>query len=363
MTRPYCARFAGSLLGLLCSLGLTACGEGEPAKAASESREHVVEVASAEVQTVQSRLIVAGSLEAQRRVRLYNEISGIITQLSVREGDRVASNQLLVAIDADLIQAELDKASAQQAQAKVDYERLIKLKPRQLASDEEIARASTALDIASADVKLQRTRLAKTRILAPFSGVITERLYEPGDVVAVNSNILTLIDPASINLKVNIPESWLPLVRTGDTVAITIDALGGSAHAGQIARIYPTIDASTRKGSAEIAFSPLPNGARAGQLARVELNAQAQQQLVIPSRAIHHDAQGAYVYRYEADASIKKIYVEKGLQHGEVFAINGGLSNADKVVIKGFIGLRDGKKVTVFDASAEASLASTPQAK
>lgn len=337
---------------LISTLTLTACSGDEADKDKKKASEHIVEVSLAEIQAVNSTLDVAGTLEATNTVNLYNEISGVIRQLPLRPGDRAKKDQLLVAIDDQLIQAELAKAKAQKAQATLDYQRLQKLKPRQLASDEEIERAATALDIASAEQDLQQARLNLTRLRAPFAGIISERFFEPGDVVAMHSHILTLIDPDSIYLKVQLAESWIPLLHEGDAVKVSIDSLpasqGEALHPARISRIYPAIDANTRKGSVEIVLQPIPAGARVGQLARVQLQTRASDQLVIPTRAIHHDTQGAYVYLIDSNSKAQKTYVTKGLQHGELQEIRAGLNTSDRVVVKGFIGLRDDKLVNIY---------------
>jgi membrane fusion protein (multidrug efflux system) len=348
---------------LISMLTLVACGNDEAAMPKKKA-EHIIEVGVAEIQPVRSEIEVAGTLEAANTVNMFNEISGVITQLPLHEGDHAKKGQLLVAIDDQLIQAELAKASAQKAQAKLDYERLIKLKPRQLASDEEIARAATALDIATAEQDLQGARLSLTRLLAPFDGVVSGRFFEPGDVVAVHSHILTLIDPKSIYLKVQVAEAWIPRLHEGDSVQVRIDSLaniqGKASHPGRINRIYPAIDPNTRKGGVEIQLQPVPAGARVGQLARVLLQTRASDQLVIPTRAIHHDTQGAYVYLVDVQSKAQKVSVKKGVQHGELLEIREGLNAGDRVVTRGFIGLRDDKPVQIYrpDSSPE----NTPRA-
>jgi membrane fusion protein (multidrug efflux system) len=142
-------------------------------------------------------------------------------------------------------------------------------------------------------------------------------------------------------------ENWIPLIQTGDSVDIQIDALADSVHAGLIKRVYPTIDASTRKGTVEIEFQPAPVGAQAGQLARVYLKTRAADKLVVPAHTIHHDSKGAYVYLVNEENQANKIYVQKGVQYGETIEITSGLHASDAIVIKGFNGLRHGKKVNV----------------
>ncbi len=98
--------------------------------------------------------------------------------------------------------------------------------------------------------------------------MITERLFEPGDVVPLHSHIMTLIDPNSLQVKIRLSEIRIPLKQQGDKVEISIDALGDARYHGRISRIYPTIEPKTRKGTVEVVLLPVPAGARAGQLAR-----------------------------------------------------------------------------------------------
>jgi len=136
-------------------------------------------------------------------------------------------------------------------------------------------------------------------------------------------------------------------------VDVQIDALADSIHAGQIKRIHPTIDASTRKGTVEIEFQPAPFGAQAGQLARVYLKTRPADKLVVPAHALHHDSAGAYIYVVNEESEASKIYVQKGVQYGETIEITSGLNANDAIVTKGFNGLRHGKKVKVLNKDAD----------
>ena len=168
-----------------------------------------------------------------------------------------------------------------------------------------------------------------------------------------------MIDPESLRVKIFLSEHWIPQIQTGDPVEIQVDALADSVHPGQIKRIHPTIDASTRKGIVEIAFMPAPFGAQAGQLARVLLKTRPASKLVLPSHAIHHDGKGAYVYVVNEDNQVNKTYVRKGVQYGETIEITSGLEVEDAVVVKGFNGLRHGKKVKVRNRNNQ-DVARTP---
>ncbi len=108
-------------------------------------------------------------------------------------------------LDRDLIEAEFDKAKACTRQAKLDLKRLKQL-PSQLASQDQLARAQTALNQAEAESRLQQTRLDYTQIRAPFTGKISARLKEPGDVVPIHSHILTILNPHAIKARIYVSE-------------------------------------------------------------------------------------------------------------------------------------------------------------
>lgn len=342
----------GSVLLLSVSLFMTSCDTSEESGKDEQSAPlHKVEVTIIERQPVKHRQIVSGTLEAITSVRLYSDEGGRITKLPYYEGDRVEKDAVVITLDDDLIQAELDKAIAQRQQAALDLKRLKKLLPKKLTSEEEVARASTALNVAKAEEQLQQTRLARSRVKAPFSGVISQRNNEPGDTVSAHSHILSMIDPTTMRVKVQISERWIPLMQQGDKVEVRIDAIGDILHKGFISRIHPVIDPATRKGTLEVMLDKVPENARAGQLARVHISSQAMERLVVPSLAVHHDMDGAFAYIAEQD--IEGIYkaikhkILKGAQFGNLVEVIDGVNVNDKVVIKGFLGLRDKKRIQI----------------
>lgn len=338
------------LMGLLL---ITSCDDsGNSPDKRRNKPTHNVEVSIAELRPVSHEQILSGTLEASIQVRLHNEEAGLITKMPFHEGDAVTKGTLLVALDNDMIQAELDKARAQHQQAEIDYQRVKKLLPRKLASEEEVARSLTTLNIAKAEEEIQQLRMNRTQIRAPFNGVISQRNNEPGDAVNAHSHILSIIKPDSLLIKVNVSDQWLSMVNIGDTMKLTIDALGDTLHTAHIKRIHPEISATTRKGTIELVLRPVPKLARAGQMARVHFQSQITNKLVIPAHAIHHDIDGAYAYiiEYENNKSIaKKRPLVKGLQFGDWIEILSGIKPGDQLIVKGFLGLRDNKVVTIVN--------------
>jgi membrane fusion protein (multidrug efflux system) len=342
------------LLSLFFSLSLTACDQAKDASISRTRAEeviHRVEVVVAEKKPVFLTQTVSGTLEAVTKIRLYNEESARITKMPYHEGDFVKKGDLLIQLDNAILKTDVDKAKASKEQAKVDLSRLKKLLAKKIATEEEVANARTVLDLAIAEEKHQITRLQRTSVKAPIDGLITRRLYEPGDLLAPQSHIQTIIDPSKIRLKASLAERWIPLVNDGQAVSLYIDALGDKTFTAHVERVHPTISAGTHKGIVEILLDPVPDNAKIGQFVRAEIELKATNRLVIPVHAIHYEPEGAYVYRVieneNAESTAEKVFFEQGQQFGALSEALTELKINDKIVTRGYLGLRDGKKVDI----------------
>jgi RND family efflux transporter MFP subunit len=341
---------------LIFGLMLPSCdnaGEANISPPRVQQTLHRVEVITVENKAVSLTQTVSGALIAVTKIRLYNEESGRITKLPYHEGDTVKKGTLLVQLDNALLKTDVAKTVATKQQAKLDLSRLKKLLQKNLSTEEELAQAATELDLAIAEEKRQLIRLQRTSIKAPINGLITKRLYEPGDMLAPQSHIHTIIDPSALRLKASLAERWLPLVKKGQQVTLRIDALGNTGFVAKVSRIHPTINASTHKGIIEILLSPVPKGATVGQFSRANIKLSATNRLIIPVHTIHYEPAGAYVFRVikdkKGDTIAEKVYFEQGQQFASKAEILSGLNPGDRIVSRGFLGLRTGKKVEVAD--------------
>lgn len=333
------------IIGLLTISLLTACGD-DGNKKAKGNKSKSVEVTNVARTPIQVTRIIAGSLEATHQVDIFNEEQGRIIDLPFFEGDKVEKNAVLVKLDSSLIQAQLDKANATLKQATLDLKRLKRLMPSNLASEDQLAKAHTNQLQSKAEVTLLETRLAHTRMRALFAGIISARNKEPGDVVPVHTHILTLIDPTTLKARFQVSEILLTNIKKDSIVDLRIDALGDTRYPARILRIHPVVNPLTRQGIVEVELNPVPAGALPGQLCRLYLTSITNPLKTIPLAALRHDAQGEYVFRVDQDKS-RHTRVKTGLQLNDRVEILEGLETTDQVIVKGIIGLRDGKKVKI----------------
>jgi len=344
-----CYRYFGTAVLVLLLTGCSADGKDEQARRRQLARDHLVAVFTAERAPVAARHEHPGSLRFRRLVRIHSQEEGRITELEVFEGDLVAQGNLLVRLEDDLLRAQLDKARATKLQKQLDLQRQEGLRPRWAVSEDELAQARTALTVVQAEERLLETRLAFTRIRAPFTGVITERHMEPGDFVTKNSHLLTLADPASLVAEVYASELILPRLELGDLVELRIDALGPDRFEGQILRIHPVLARTSRQAIVEVAMDPIPEGARAGQFVRATLGIGASYRLLVPFRAVRRDWYGEFLWLLKDGNKIKRRPVRTGLRITDLIEVLEGLEPGERVVTRGFLGLAEGKPVQVVE--------------
>lgn len=315
-----------------------------------QKTDHLVEYIELDKKSVSLTQKLSGVLEAVTRIRLYNDESGRIIKSPHHEGDFVKKGDLLIQLDNSFIKIDVAKAKASRQQAKVDLARLKKLLGKKISTEEEVAHAKTTLDLALAEENHQLTRLQRTTINAPIDGLITERLYEPGDLLAPQSHIQTIINPESLRLKASLAERWIPLVENKQAVTIRINALGEKTFTAMVNRIHPTINNRTHKGIIEILLSPIPQGSQEGQFIHAEIKLKATDRLVLPEYAVHFEPEGSYVYRLitaDKKSSVEKVFFNQGQQFESSIEVLSQLNPGDRIISKGFLGLRDGKKVKI----------------
>lgn len=327
--------------------GIAGCGDANETtkRPDRDNKIHFVEVAEVLRADLHFAPVHTGSLRPRRIVRIFNQEEGRIAELPLFESDPVAKGDLLVKLDDSLVRAEHEKAVYLRQQAELDLQRLLRIKSKQLVSEEELTHARTAVNVSSAEERMLATRLGYLNITAPFAGIVSARLREPGDAVPKHTHLLTVFDPNTLMTEVTVSELVLPYIKLGDPVNIRIDALGDASFEGQIARIHPAVDENSRRGRIEVRLDPIPPGARAGQLCRVQLDIPARQRLVVPFAAVRRDSEGEFVWLRDADHKARRQAVRTGIQLARQVEILDGLSVGDMVIVRGFLGLRAGQAV------------------
>jgi RND family efflux transporter MFP subunit len=333
---------------ILCFLlALSACDSppGNGAKAPPGDRAVIVEAALAQLSDVARTIERNGNLHAHREVRLSLQQEGVLLTLPYHEGDQVAQGALLAQLDDALLRAQLKKAVALRHQAEQDLNRLKRLQSSRVVSEDELARAVTALDVARAEEEELNILLQQTRITAPFDGIISQRLAEPGDSLSRFSHVLTLIDISHLTTELQLSEMVLTGLQIGDEVSLSIDALGPQRFAGTLKRIHPVVDEVSHQGTIEVILSPAPAGAQPGQLCRVRLQLRGRARLLVPYNTLRRDTRGEFLFVIDSGNKVERRSIVSGLHFEEMVEVLDGLSAGERIVTRGFLGLSEGGTV------------------
>lgn len=342
-------------LSLICILGVfgTGCSEAPPpTRAQKPARLHLVEVINVQPSIDSITRERTGTLKAIREIQVFNQEEGRIIEMPFFEGDTIKKGDLIVRLDDHLLKAQLQRTQAIRRKAEKDLQRVRSLNQRKLTSVTDLNDAETALEIAKADEQLLQTRLDYTRIYAPISGIISERLSEANNIAERYTHLLTLSDQSALVTEVPISELLLNQLSIGDEVDIRIDALTQlSTLKGKITRIHPNLNPITRTGTVEISLHPVPSGARPGQLARVTLNTQTAERLLVPFSSLRRDAQGDYLFILNGQQKAQKSYIRTGERISESIEVLEGLNAGDQVITRGFTNLKSGTDVTLVKSA------------
>lgn len=338
----------------LAALMAAGCDRTAP-PAADEAPPPEVETLRVRPEPARRVTTAVGTLEPVARVLVAAQEEGVVTAVTVREGDRVRAGQVVVELDDRQVRAELAQAEASVEEARARWRRVETLRAEGVMAEQDVDAARAADRIAEARLEALRTRLSFTRIQAPVSGVVTERHVEVGDLASPRAPLLELA--AGDGLLLRVPVSELEVVRLaeGDVADITVDALPELRLQGRIARIYPAADSTSRQVTVELAISGAPPAVRLGFLARAHLVLETiAAGLLVPEDAVLRGAEAAsFVWLVrEGVATMRPVEVDLRIDGRALIA--DGLAPGDEVVVRGMARLRDGAPVAVVSAVAGA---------
>ncbi|OOY47651.1 efflux RND transporter periplasmic adaptor subunit [Solemya velum gill symbiont] len=342
------------LLQLLILLLLTgvlgACEKAEQGKQQQRNKKQQLVTTTQVVRGAQQQQIErSGNLRVRRIIHVHNLEEGQVKEIPWYEGDAVSQGEMLVRLDDELLLTAQRKAAAQLDEAEKNLLRLERLIKTNAISEDALIAARTEVAVTKADIDELAVRLQRTRIHADFDGLITERLVEPGDFAEKNRHLLTVIDPLSLVIEVTLSQLLLPSVNKGDAVEVQIDALGQQWHPAKIIRIHPTIDPLTGQGTVEVGFDELPSGIKSGQRATLRLAITSDEILLIPYSALQQNRERNWVYLIKDGKSVEQDIVP-GEYWPDGIAIIDGIEDGDEVITRGFLGLKNGAKVTIVEA-------------
>ncbi|MCU7803953.1 MAG: efflux RND transporter periplasmic adaptor subunit [Candidatus Thiodiazotropha sp. (ex Lucinoma borealis)] len=312
---------------------------------AAEGFSLPVETAKVVRDTLVNSVQAVGTLRANESVVIRPEIEGRITKINFSEGGAIKQGELLIALDDSIYAAELRQSEARLALGRSNYKRATTLKKQGYGSEQDRDQTASELQVNQAEVVLAKARLEKTRIMAPFDGLLGLRLVSVGDYLKTGQDIVTLLDLSLLKVDFRLPETILADVKVGQEIEVVLDAFPGQGFNGEVYAIDPQIDLNGRSLLVRAKIPNRNNKLFAGQFARVMLILSRQENsLFIPEAALMPQGDQQFVYKL-ADGKVVWTEVWTGKRQGRRVQIVKGLSEQDEIVTAGHLKLQDGMGV------------------
>ena len=357
-----------ALLAASCS-GSSSSSGAPPADATRESGRPpvAVSVEAASRADFQESIEIVGTLSPKVSADVQSEITGTVTAVDVtewvpvRKGDRLARlNTTETEAGVAALKAVEAQARVAESRAKREYERAQQLQKFGLITPQAFDDARSAVEAAEAataasqaQTRTVETRLAKSTLVAPISGVVSFRGVNVGDRVenmGSGSPLFRIVDNRVLDLTVSVPSSQLSAVKVGQSIEFTTDALPGRTFTGKVMFINPTIDEASRSAKVVVEV-PNPDGQLKG-------GAFVKGRVVVASRPgilqvrreallnWNLEAQTAEVFLARGEKAEKRT-VRTGQSNGVTVEVVSGIEAGDPVVVRGGFSLQHGDRLAV----------------
>lgn len=372
---------------VLAAVTTAACGSAAPHDQAPDTGEPVaVRVATVAAADVAAVWEAGGVVQARTTATLAAQVLAPVAAVHVVAGDRVSAGQVLVTLQGRELEAGARSAAAAVAQAadhgvaaaaeeraaraalalaRASHGRIAALHAKRSATAQELDEATAALaaaeartaaataQVSAASAGGDRARAASDaaiataaflRITAPFAGVVTEKMVEPGNMATPGLPLLRVEDTRAFRLDVRVDESRAGQVTPGAAVEVVLDGAGQPLTVkGAVTEISRAVDADARAALVKIALPEVP-GLRSGTFGRARFAAAGRAALVVPADAIVQQGQVSAVF--VADQGVARLRLVR-LRGTEVQA---GLTAGEAVVLAPPAGLADGRRINVGGA-------------
>lgn len=319
---------------------MQACSD-KTAQSPRKDKPHIVQTAPPEWKVVPLKYTSIANVLPAREIKISNQLAGRIIKIHAYPGDSVRKGERLITMDASLLKAELDKATAELKQAQTNISRLKDLARKKLSSEDEISKAYTSLDIAKANLERLQLQYNYRHIVANFTGRISEKKANEGDIVALHSHLLTLMDTQHLKIQPAISASFIPLLKIHDKVEVKCPQQ--TLHA-PVTRIYPAIDPQSQQGTIEVEWQAENQSVIPGQLCQLQIQVENNTRLMIPNTAIQYDTNGAYVFLNDKNKA-RKQYIKLGIQLDNASEVKKGIKENDSIIIAGLLNLSNGDTI------------------
>ncbi|WP_425076166.1 efflux RND transporter periplasmic adaptor subunit [Psychroserpens sp. S379A] len=295
-----------------------------------------------------------GNVDTKKNLVIYPEYSGILTNVYVKEGQKVTKGQTLAKIDDGGLSQQVAQLQIQADLAKTTFERQKRLWEQSIGSEIQYLQAKSTYESQQKAVNQLQQQIGKTIIKAPFTGTIDDVITEQGSVVAPGQTALfRIVNLDDMYIETDVPESYITSVTEGKTVQVNFPVLGTTLDA-KIRQAGSFINPANRTFKVEVAISNKEKNIKPNLTAKLKINDYTNENaILIPLSIISENAEGEqYVYtianKKDSLATAKRTIITTGKTQGDNIEVLSGLNSADEIVQEGARSVKDGQEVKIL---------------
>lgn len=310
-----------------------------------------------EKQNFDHYLELQGNVDTKQNIVIYPEMSGILTRVYVKEGDKVSKGQLLASIDDGGMSQQVAQLQIQADLAKTTYERQKRLWDQKIGSEIQYLQAKSNYEAQQEAVQQIKNQLGKSSVRAPFSGVIDDVITEQGTVVAPGqSAIMRLVNLNDMYIETDVPERYITSISEGKTVKVEFPILNKTIDA-KVRQAGNFINPSNRTFKIEVAIPNNDGNIKPNLTARLKINDYTNADaILIPQSLISENAEGQqYVYivkekNAENEAVAERVIIETGKPQDDLIEVTSGLETNAEIIEEGARSVQNGQSVKIINS-------------
>ena len=325
-----------------------------PAASSAGARVVNAEVTPVAPSTFVQYIRVVGEVEALHDVTVSVQESGTVAAFLADKGERVVRGQPVTRISAELLGAQVEEAQALADVAAERYERQRRLWQQQRIGT-EIALLELKAQAASsaARLKVLETRLARTVVASPITGIFDEQYVEAGELVAPGTRLLRVLATDQVKVVAGIPERYALAVKPGAAALITFDVLEGREFRGSIQFVGTSVDPRSRTIPIEVVLDNAEYLIRPRMVANVQVERVRQEQvIVVPQDLVQRTENGFQVFiaeRRDDTVTARARAVELGSSYANQVVVTAGLAAGERLITAGHRQVDDGSVIQVVN--------------
>jgi RND family efflux transporter MFP subunit len=300
-------------------------------------------------------LELQGNVSTKQLLVIYPEYSGILTNIYVKEGQKVTKGQLLGRIDDGGLSQQLAQLEIQANLAEITFKKQERLWNQKIGSEIQYLQAKSSYKAQQKAVNQLQQQVAKTTIRAPFSGTIDNVITEQGSVVAAGqSKLIRIVNLSNMYIETEVPERYIANITKGKDVKVEFPVLGKTITA-KINQVSDYINPANRTFRIEITIPNEDKSIKPNLTAKLKINDYSNEKaLLIPQSIVSENANGEqYIYVIQNktsanEAVAKKIIIETGKTQDDSIEILKGIIHGDEIIQEGARSVKNGQTIKVL---------------